>query len=454
LFALKASKSEPQLTSGSIVGHIIRLSIPASMGMVFNTLYNLTDIWFAGYLSNDALAGLSIAASVFFLLLCVGIGMQAGASAMIAPGAGRGDTSEVKGWIDNVSGMAIGFSLLSCMLGFFAARPLVVLLGAQAQVEPLAMEYLWVTLAGSIGFTLSFGAAGALMALGDTKSNRNALAVGFVANFGLNPLFTFGFGLGVSGLALATVVIKLATALYLLRVLARRLNIQIRPTFNWTRWKALLEQVLPASFNMLTIILGGFITVALIGQFGSDHVAGYTVGLRLEQVLLLPALGLNSAVMAIVGQNMGTGNSARVAETYRKSLLIGLAMALISMPIMYFLSPLMMGLFTDSDTIKNTGISYLRIDSLAFYAYVVLFQSVAVLQAMRKPMFPMYLGIARQLVIPASINYVLIILWAYPMESMFYCIVIVVVLSAFIAYFYTQQQINKLQASSVKTDAS
>jgi putative MATE family efflux protein len=427
---------------------MIRLSIPASMGMVFNTLYNLTDIWFAGYLGDDALAGLSIAGSVFFLLLSIGLGIQAGASAMIAPEVGRGavkgGTSQVKYWIDNVTGMAIGFSVLSFLLGAFTARPLVVLLGAEPHVEPLAMEYLWVTLVGSIGFMLSFGAAGALMALGDTKSNRNALAIGFFANFALNPLFTFGLGLGVTGIALATVIIKIATAFYLLRVLAKRLDIRIRPAFDGSRWQALLKQVLPASFNTLTIVLGGFITVALIGQFGSHHVAGYTVGLRLEQLLLLPALGLNSAVMAIAGQNLGAGNGARVAETYQKSLVIGLAMALFSIPIMYFLSPLLMGFFTDTEAIKNTGVTYLRIDALAFYAYVVLFQSVAVLQAMRKPMFPMYLGIARQLVIPAIINYVLIVLWDYPMVSMFYTIVIVVVVSSVIAHFYTKREISRL----------
>jgi Na+-driven multidrug efflux pump len=104
----------------------------------------------------------------------------------------------------------------------------------------------------------------------------------------------------------------------------------------------------------------------------------------------------------------------------------------------------MMSFFTDTDAIKNTGVTYLRIDTLAFYAYVVLFQSVAVLQAMRKPMFPMYLGIARQLVIPAIINYVLIVLWDYPMVSMFYTIVIVVMVSAVIAHFYTKREISRL----------
>lgn len=116
----EATKSEPSLTEGAIVGHMVRLAIPASTGMIFNTLYNLTDIWFAGYLSDNALAGLSIASSVFFLLLSIGIGIgiQTGASAMIAPGAGRGETHEVKGWLDNVSGLAIAFSAVSCVIGF------------------------------------------------------------------------------------------------------------------------------------------------------------------------------------------------------------------------------------------------------------------------------------------------------------------------------------------------
>ncbi len=435
---------DPSLTNGSILSHMIRLAIPASMGMLFNTLYNLTDIWFAGYLSADALAGMSIASSVFFLLLSIGIGIQSGASAMIAPGAGRNDTSGVKDWVNNVCGMAIGFSAISFTIGYFTAQPLVVLLGAESHIEPLAMEYLWVTLAGSVGFTLSFGAAGALMALGDTKSNRNALVIGFFANFILNPLFTFALGLGVSGIALATVVIKFATAFYLLRVLANRLDIRISPKFDWPRHKALLSQVLPASFNMLTIVLGSFITVALIGQFGSEHVAGYTVGLRLEQVLLLPALGLNSAVMAIVGQNMGAGKNERIIAAFQKSLLIGLAMAAVSIPLMWFLSPFTVGLFTDSESIQSTGVTYLRIDTLAFYAYVVLFQSVAVLQAIQKPMFPLYLGVARQLVIPGSINYVLIMVYGFPMISMFYTIVIVVIVSAVIAYLYTKREIDSL----------
>jgi len=433
-----------KLTSGSIYKHLIRLSIPAAMGMVFNTLYNLTDFWFAGLLSDNALSGVSIAGSVFFILLAIGIGLQTGTSAVIAPEIGAGDESGVVGWVDQAFGLSLLFSLVTMLLGWLFAERLVLFLGAESHIAPLANQYLGITLAGSVAFILGFMAAGALMAMGDTVSNRNVLMVGFFANFLLNPLFTFVLGLGVKGLALATVVIKIASAMYLFKVLAQKTGRWAKPAFNLSKILVLLKQVLPASLNMLTVILGGFISVAYIGRFGSDHIAGYAVGLRLEQVLLLPALGLNAAVMAISGQNFGAGQYDRVNETYIKGLTIGLGMAAVSIPVMVFLSPALMGIFTQSEVIKNTGASYLKIDAIAFYAYVILFLSVASLQSIKRPIFPMVLGIARQLVVPASINYVIIVILGYPMISIFYTIISVVVLSAMVSHWYTRRVLKAL----------
>ena len=419
------------------------------MGMIFNTLYNLTDFWFAGKLSDDALAGVSIAGNVFFLLMAIGIGIQTGASALIAPVVGRGvhDDAErqtVAEWVDQVFGLSLALSLIVLVAGWFLAEPLVHFLGAETNIVPLSMQYISMILWGSFTFILTFAAAGALMALGDTRSNRNALAIGFFANLILNPLLIFGLDLGVTGLALATVLIKAASALYLHVVLTRALGRRCLPRFNLTRWLVLLKQVLPASFNILTIILGGFITVSLIGRFGSEHVAGYSVGLRLEQVLLLPALGLNTAVMAIAGQNLGAGHMDRVRLIYISGLKVGLVMAAVSIPVMIYLSPAMMGFFSGDPAIQATGAAYLKIDAIAFYAYVVLFLSTATLQALKQPMFPLILGLARQLIIPVSINYWLIVYRGYPMMSIFYTIVSVVVLASFVAHWYTLRQLGKL----------
>ena len=431
------------LTTGSVLRHLIALAVPASMGMIFNTLYNLTDFWFAGMVSDAALAGVSIAGSVFFIIIGIGAGMQSGTAAMIANEVGAGRRDSVRHWLNQALGLATVISLLCLVAGLFIATDLIRFLGAEPDVEPAAQQYVDIVLFGNIAFAIAAVATGALVALGDTKSARNALAIGFFANFALNPLLTFGLGLGVAGLALATVLIKALSAVYLLWVLRRRLGHTPRPAFALRQWAELLYQVLPASLNMMTIILGGFITVSFVGRFGSDPVAGYAVGLRLEQVLLLPALGLNSAVMAIVGQSHGAGLAHRTVETYKTALGVGLAISLVCIPVMVFLSPQLVGVFSANPEVIATGASYLRIDAIAFFAYVVLFVSVASLQAIKQPVFPLVLGVARQLVVPATINYVLIVRYGYPMISVFYTIVSVVVVSAIVSWFYTLRQLKR-----------
>ena len=442
-------ETDEDLTQGSIINHLIRLTIPASMGMVFNTLYNLTDLWFAGKLSDSALAGMSIAGSVFFLLIGIGAGIQTGTSAMVASDVGRKKMDDVQSWLDNSFGIALIVSIIALGVGWLVGDALILFLGAEVDSAPLAREYLQTTLFGTVFFLLTSVAAGALMALGDTKSNRNALAAGFVANFALNPLLIFVFDLGVTGLALATVIIKAASAVYLFWVLSHRLKGWARPAFHVARWAGLLAQILPASFSILTIILGSFITIYFIGTFGDDQVAGYSVGLRLEQVLLLPALGMNSAVMAVAGQNFGAGQHDRVLETYRKALVIGLGMAVFFVPVMVFGSPAMVGFFSGDPGIVATGSLYLRVDAIAYFAYTVLFLSVAVLQARKQPVFPMILGIARQLVVPAAINYVLIVVLEMPLVSIFVTMVCVVAVAAIVSHWWTVRQL--MAADSPRT---
>ena len=423
---------------------MIALAVPAAMGMIFNTLYNLTDFWFAGQLSENALAGVSIAGAIFFLIISISMGMQTGTTAMVATEVGKGNSDSVVDWLDNATGLGLLFGGVCTVLGLLFADSLIAFLGAEPDVLPYAREYIVVVLWGTFAFVLASVAAGALMALGDTASNRNVLAFGLVANVILNPIFIFVLDMGVIGLALGTVIIKIGSAAYLYYILKRRLNRWARPALNLYYWNNLLKQVLPASMNMLMMVIGGFITVSFIGRFGSQQVAGYSVGLRIEQILLLPALGLNSAVMALVGQNFGANKTDRLLEIYRKALWTGLIIAVISVPIMIFLSPVLLSLFSSNEQMIQTGTTYLRIDAIAFFAYVVLFISVASLQAIKKPMFPMFLGLARQLILPVSVNYLLIVVFDMPMITLFISIVTIVLASAVVSHVYTWRQLTTL----------
>jgi len=226
--------------------------------------------------------------------------------------------------------------------------------------------------------------------------------------------------------------------LYLFNALKKKTQAFSWPAFDFNHWKACLKQILPASFNFMTVIIGAF-----VGRFGSEAVAGNSVALRIEQVLLLPVLGLSSAVMALVGQNFGIQAFDRIQLTYTTTLKLGFLVSLFFIPIMVFAGPLFMGFFSDNADIIKFGTLYLRIDAAAFYAYVVIFTCVAVLQAIKQPNFLLVVGLLRQLILPVSVNYVLIVQLGYPLITLFWSVVVIVIVSAVLMFWYTHKQLNK-----------
>ncbi|MCX7553596.1 MATE family efflux transporter [Marinicella sp. S1101] len=436
--------ADKDLTRGSVYKHMIRIGIPAALGMVFNTLYNLTDNWFAGQISDIALSGLSIASIVFALFLALGMGLQSGTSAMVAADLGSKNKKQVIEWLNCSHGITWFLSLLILILGLLFAQDLLSFLSDDAQIVTVAWEYTSVILWGNVFFNLTSCFAGALIAHGNTTSYRNVLVVGFFANWLLNPLFIFVFDLGAAGLAWSTLIIKMGSSLYLWKVLMIEAGVWSKPAYNFEHWRQLMAQIMPASMNMLTIIIGGFITIYFISQFGDFPVAGYSVGIRIEQLLLMPALGLNASVMALVGQNYGAGNIERVREIYAKSLKVALLISIVFIPTMIFLSPLMMTQFTDNQEIIGVGVYYLRADAFAFFGYMMLFCSNALLQAVKQPLFPLVIGILRQMVLPIIAFYLLINVLGYGLYAIFWAIVTIVLLSAAVAWFYTRGRLALL----------
>ena len=433
------------LTQGSVYKHMVRIGIPAALGMVFNTLYNLTDNWFAGQISDVALSGLSIASIVFALFLALGMGLQSGTSAMVAADLGSKNKKQVIAWLNCSHGITWFLSAVILVLGLIFTKDLLDFLSDDIEIKAVAWDYTSVILWGNVFFNLSSCFAGALIAHGNTTSYRNVLIVGFFVNWLLNSLFIFVFDLGAAGLAWSTLLIKLGSAMYLWRVLMAEARVWSKPAFNSDHWKQLLAQIMPASMNMLTIIIGGFITIYFISQFGDDPVAGYSVGIRLEQLLLMPALGLNASVMALVGQSYGAGKVDRVKEIYAKSLKIAFLISVLFVPTMIFLSPLMMTQFSDNQNIVDVGVYYLRADAFAFFGYMLLFCSNALLQAIKQPLFPLVIGILRQMILPIIAFYILIEVMNYGLYAIFWAIVTIVLSSSVIALLYTRSKLKTLE---------
>lgn len=403
------------LTRDPIPVLVRRLAVPASVGFFFNTMFNVVDTYFAGLISTQALAGLSLSFPVFFILLAISAGIANGATALVANSLGAGDRAMAVRYSAQACLLGAGLGLGIALLGPAIVPWLLKSLGAKGGGLEAAEAYLGMILAGGPFFVLQMALNSPLQAQGDTRTHRNVLVAGCLLNAVLDPwLMLGGWGLppmGVRGIALATVVVQALGCLYLARACLRTPLIagvgaaDFRPDLR--ALGELLKQGLPSSLNMMTVALGVFVITWHVARFGEAAVAAYGVATRVEQIVLLPAIGLNISTLAIAGQNNGAKLFGRVREVWLWSLKVTLSMMAVGGLAIWPLATPLMRLFTSSPEVVEIGAAYLRVAALTFGAYVILYQTVNMLQGLRRPFYAIWLGLYRQILAPIAVFQVL-----------------------------------------------
>lgn len=437
------------LTKGLITGHIKTLAIPSSIGYFFHTMFNVTDTFFAGEISTQALASLSLSFSIFFIVIALSGGMSQGVSALVGNALGQEDTKGTKQLIYHAYIFAFFLAIFITLIALASAPFLLKVLGAKEAYFEEAYSYISVVILGACFFVGVMFTNALLNAIGDTKSFRNFLVCGFVLNIVLDYWFIKGgFGLapmGVSGIALATIIIEAFGMFYLFYRLSQTHLLEDMPkfVFDINIIYSFLKQGLPATTNMVLMALGMFIITYYIAPFGKDVVAAYGVAIRIEQIALLPSIGLNVAVLAIVSQNNGAKKYERVKECVMSAQKIGLYIWLIGLVFLFAFSKELLGIFTNEQEVIEAGVPYLYVGALSLYAYMLVFINIALLQGIKQPVLLIYLSLFRQLIIPVL---VFSILSYFQMPLLFYWISIgaFIWLSAWFILWYRDKKLAAL----------
>ncbi len=393
------------LTTGPIPGHFRLLAIPAAMGMLFSTLYNMVDVFFAGQLSTEAQAGLAIGFQAFFLLISVGFGTGSAMSALVGNSRGKKDDATTRRLAMQGLSFAITATAILIVIGAIIGPNLIKLISEPGGYRDAATGYFYWLLAAMPGFLIGFSANGILQAHGDSVTMQRAMMVAFFANIFLNPLFMFGIpgvvaGLGFNGIALATIVSQTGVMLVVVRTVLRLRAVkgatwvEMKPDF--ASYKEIFLQMIPTGSAMMVMMLSGFVVQFALKGFGEHAIAAYGIALRIEQVLLLPVLGMTGALLPIAAQNFGAGNADRVREAIWFCWKLGGLITLIAAPLLWFGGGLAMSIFTDDPAVIDVGISYLRVDSILFGVYMMLFSINSVLQAFKRPIWTLWISIYRQ----------------------------------------------------------
>ena len=201
---------ELNLLKDPIPSLIKKIALPASIGTLFQTLFNVVDTFFAGTISPEALSALAKSFPIYFIIIAACVGVTVGGTSLIANSIGENNKSKIHGYFAHTIIYGIIISIVISLIGFLFAPYLFELMGSESEVIQLGLSYTNVVFGGSIIFIMLVALNSLLHADGDTKTYRNVLILSFLLNILLNPLFIFGLGpipaFGISGIGVATIV--------------------------------------------------------------------------------------------------------------------------------------------------------------------------------------------------------------------------------------------------------
>jgi putative MATE family efflux protein len=445
------NKFQNNLTTAPIPRLIRQIAVPASVGFFFNTMYNITDTFWAGRVSDLAISALSLSFPVFFLIIALGSGISTGATALISNYLG--ENNEKKAKVIGIQAVTFSFfvAVILSFLGIISSSYFLRLLGATGEYLDISKGYIDIIFLGTIFFLFTFVLNSQLTSRGNTKVFRNLLIVGFFLNIGLDPLFIFGgFGLpalGVTGVAWATVLIQAILSGYLLYKIVQY------KILKWEDFKKIAPQIrifgeiarqgIPASLNMMSVALGFFVITYFISRFGPDAVAAFGIATRVDQIALLPNIGLNIATLTLIGQNFGARKMERVREIFFKNIKYGIFMVSLGVFSVFFFGEYIIRFFTDDPNTIAYGREYFKIFAFSYWAFVIIFITGAAFQGMKKPAFVLVLALFRQLLAPLAAFYVLTDVFDLGIRSIWIALLLIIWSSAIFSWIWVRKTLRK-----------
>lgn len=397
---------EKDLTTGSIGWNLFHLAWPLMLGMLFQAAFNIVDTVFVGMLGAAELAAISVTFPVVIVFISIASGLAIGANALVAQAIGARDYKKA----DNIAEHSLLFSLFVgitvAVLGIIFSPGLFSFMGATPQILPLTRMYADIIFVGFIFLFVGFIAMNLIRAQGNTKTPMKFQISAVLLNIVLDPILIFGlFGfpaLGLMGAAFATIFSRIIMALgSLLYLFLDRTKIRLRPrdfSPNLSILKRIITVGFPASVSQSINSIGMILLMSLVGAFGPMAIAAYGIGMRLETLVLLPAIGLSSAVITMVGQNYGGQKFKRAKKTVKFGATFTLLIGLVFAVLMYLFPGSFFQVFTQEQAIVSIGVTYLSIVAFSYVFRSVSFSLIAGFRGTGKTYISMLLILSNWLI--------------------------------------------------------
>lgn len=325
-----AKKNKTELIlQGNLYRVLITLSVPIIINSLIQTLYNLVDGIWVSKISSVHFAATAFVWPVNFLFISLGIGLSVAGTSLLSQLIGADDLQSAKEYASQIVAVTLLSSLVFTAAGCALSPVILKLMGATGDLHNLGNTYLRITFLDLPFMFLFFNINSLMHAQGDTITPMILSGVSAVINIILDPIFIFIFDWGIAGAAWATLVSRALLAVVGLALLFGERN-RVRPSFRGFRFdKKIIREVvavgLPSTIGQSGASLGFIVLNGFIGSYGTATIAAYAMVNRVTSLVMQPAMGMGSALTAIVGQNMGADRMDRVNEAFRKAITLAIA---------------------------------------------------------------------------------------------------------------------------------
>ena len=390
---------------------LVSMSLPISIGMLSTFLFQVIDTYFVGQLGPEALAALSFASTIYFLLVGLFVGLSVGISIIIGKATGEGD----RGKVGKTTRMAIVLCiLLSALLsaaGILFLEPLFGLLGADALVMPLIKAYTVPLLLGIPLLTTGLICGGILRASGNITKPEVLMAVAGAVNLFFDYVLIFGkWGfpeLGIRGAALATVLswVVVIIGMVVLLLQDKLLVISVKTS---ATLKQIIREIFQLSGPTIVTQVVGPLTLMyltfLLARESSMAVAAFGIAGRIETLLMIGILGVSTAITPFIAQNSGAQKHDRIEEAIafggRASTYLGLLVALL---LFLFVRPLAR-IFSDSPEVVNYTSDYFYIICLSYTFYGLYLITTSIFNGLQLPVNSLRISLVKSLLLTVPLT--------------------------------------------------
>lgn len=377
---------------------LLQFAVPLFIGNIFQQLYNMVDSVIVGnFVSTNALGAIGTTNSLTFFFFSLVGGLSVGIGIIVAQFFGASDEEKVREVIGNaVWIIAIG-TVVMAIIGFFAARPLLVLLRTDPIILNDAVNYLKVTSLGICCIGLYNGVSGILRALGDSKTPLIFLIVASITNVILDLIFVLVFGWGVVGAAVATAFSQFLSAISCI-IYAYKTNtyFKLKKSDFIPRMKIVKKTLrlgIPVALQNSLIAISLIVLQAIVNSYGADFTTAFTVVSRIETLVQQPFMSIGAAVSTFTGQNLGAGNIKRVIKGFNSANVINAIFVAVIMLLFWIFTPQIVSIFGRNEKVLGIAVDGLRI-TCCFYIFLgTIYTTRNVLNGAGDAMFSLFTGI-------------------------------------------------------------